>query len=111
MARQGGRLKSQSEHYIRAVLSIVPALAVIGIIFYILGSDKSEFLKDVLLILIGVLAGMAKEGNAYFMGSSQGSADKTDLLMGKINQAEAADDRQNKTGVDENTDKSASGGS
>lgn len=79
------------ETYIRAILALLPAAAVVGVIFYILMSANFEPLKDVLLILIGALVGMAKEGSGFFMGSSQGSADKTDAMIQSARETKPAE--------------------
>lgn len=74
-------MNNPTEKAIRAILAILPALAIVGIIFFILITNNIDPLKDVLLVLVGTLVAMAKEGSGYFLGSSQGSADKTEAMI------------------------------
>lgn len=66
---------------VRAALALIPAIALVAVIFYLLIFSDLEKSYDVLLILIGALVAMAEKGSGYFMGSSQGSADKTAALI------------------------------
>ena len=72
-----------AEKYVRAALALLPIIALIGIIFYLLIWGAPENAGETLMILIGALVALTKEGSGYYLGSSQGSADKTAAMINR----------------------------
>lgn len=67
-----------------SVSVILAFLGCIAALFY-LTIQKAEFppgIKEVLLVLIGVLAGAFKDCVGYWLGSSHGSSRKTEIAQG-----------------------------
>lgn len=64
-----------------SVLIISAFLSAIGALFALsyYKVDFADGVKEVMLVLIGVLAGAFKDVSGYWIGSSHGSARKTEL--------------------------------
>ena len=67
--------------YVRAALALIPMLAVVLIAGYLLYAGKSPTEGQAIMILLGALIGFAEKGASYYLGSSQGSSDKTQAMI------------------------------
>ena len=67
--------------YVRATLALIPMLAVVAIVGYLLYAGKSPTEGQAVMMLLGARIGFAEKGASYYLGSSQGSADKTAAMI------------------------------
>ena len=68
--------------YIRAFLAITTNIGFLSVVGWIVyrGLPINGTGRDILLMLLGALVTLATQVNSFYFGSSQGSADKTELL-------------------------------
>ncbi|MHC1697776.1 MAG: hypothetical protein AB9919_06910 [Geobacteraceae bacterium] len=72
--------------------SILAILAFVGVLACLIGlffAQLPEGARDIILILVGVMATLVKDVYGYYFGSSEGSLRKTELLFGGNNEARA----------------------
>jgi drug/metabolite transporter (DMT)-like permease len=71
------KLWQQIFMYALGALNFIGVFAITGLLIF---NAIPESNKDVLLVLLGVLASSFTAVISYFYGSSKGSADKTDIM-------------------------------
>lgn len=74
----------------KAILAILIFFALVGCITGLYLRELPTGARDILLVLLGVVAALVKDVYGYYFGSSDGSQRKTELLGGIVNETPAA---------------------
>lgn len=75
----------------KTILAILIFFALVGCIAGLYLRELPPGARDILLVLIGVVAALVKDVYGYYFGSSDGSQRKTELLGGIANETKPAD--------------------
>lgn len=74
----------------KTMLAILIFFALVGCIAGLYLRELPPGARDILLVLLGVVAALVKDVYGYYFGSSDGSQRKTELLGGIVDETSAA---------------------